>query len=194
MKKDNKGFSLVELIIGITIIVIVLGMLGASLNYIGNSQARSLANAIKTAVGQARIQTMGKYDTYLYIYKSPVDKRYYKETWKRSRSNAGGSDELIRENRELLGKEKPMVKYYIEGDTSEYELDGSHGLLIKFDRTNGKEIEEDMGSGHNDEDGNSITTGIGTGTKSVLCNQIVIYYGAKEYNVRIVPATGKVSL
>ncbi|MCR5603032.1 MAG: prepilin-type N-terminal cleavage/methylation domain-containing protein [Lachnospiraceae bacterium] len=194
MKKDNRGFSLVELIISIAIIVIVLGMLGASLNYIGNSQARSLANAIKTAVGQARIQTMGKYDTYLYIYKSSGDNRYYKETWKRSRSNVGGSDELIRENRELLGKERPMVKYYVEGDTSEHEIDGTNGLLIKFDRTNGKEIEEDMGSGHTDEDGNNITTGIGTGTKSVLCNQIVIYYGTKEYNVRIVPATGKVSL
>ncbi len=191
-KKDNRGFSLVELVIGITIMVIVLGMLGASLNYIGNSQARSLANAIKTAVGQARIQTMGKYDTYLYIYRSSADNRYYKETWKRSKS--GGSTELVRESREMLGKEKPMVKFLIEGDTTEYQLDGTHALLIKFDRTNGKEIEEDMGSGHTDEEGNPISTGIGTVTKSVKCNQIVVYYGGKEYNIRIVPATGKISL
>ncbi len=187
---------MVELIVIIAIMGIVLGMLGASLNYIGNSQARALANSIKTAVGQARVQTMGKYDTYLYIYRSPGDNRYYKETWKRS-----NQDDLQREKREMLGKNRPIVKYKIKDDSTEYTLDGTHGLLIKFDRTNGKEVEEDMSSAVSggtilkDEDGNNINTGIaGAPTKSVLCNEIVISYGALEYKVTIVPATGKVSL
>ncbi len=196
MKKiGNKGFSIVELVICIAIMGIVVGMLGASLHYIGVSQARSLANSIKTAVGQARVQTMGKYDTYLYIYRSSSDKRYYKETWKRS-----NKEDLKRENRELLGKDRPIVKYKIKGDTTEHVLDGTNGLLIKFDRTNGKEIVEDMSTAVTstdlkDQDGKYIKGGdVSSDTKSVLCNEIIISYGSKEYTVKIVPATGKVSL
>lgn len=196
MKKvGNKGFSIVELVICIAIMGIVIGMMAASLHYIGVSQARSLANSIKTAVGQARVQTMGKYDTYLYIYRSSTDKRYYKETWKRSNQN-----DLVRENRELLGKDRPMVRYKIKGDSSDHYLDGTNGLLIKFDRTNGKEIEEDMSAAVTttalkDQDGKDIKGGnASSDTKSVLCNEIIIYYGSKEYKVKIVPATGKISL
>ena len=197
MKKiSNKGFSLVELVICIAIMGIVVGMLGASLNYIGVSQARSLTNSIKTAVGQAKIQTMGKYDTYLYIYRSSGDNRYYKETWKRSNMN-----DLVRDNRELLGKDKPTVKYMVKGDSTEHVLDGTNGLLIKFDRTNGKEIEDDMSAAISDvsllkdEDGNEIKGGnAASRTKSVLCEKRTISYGTREYNISIVPATGKISL
>ena len=71
MKKcNNEGMTLVEIIIVITIMAVLVGMFFSSTNYIGVSQARALANSIKTGVGQARIQTMGKYETYLYIYKS----------------------------------------------------------------------------------------------------------------------------
>ena len=194
-KNDNKGFSLVELVIVIAIMTIVLGMLAANLNFIGNSQAKSLANSIKTAVGRARIETMGKYDTYLYIYKSSVDNKYYKEVWKRS-----DQGELKRDNRELLGKNKPTVKYHIfaEPDTTEYELDGTRGLLIKFDRTNGKEVPEKMRPDsvtYKDEEGNNITTGItGKETYSVLCDKIKVSFGTKEYEITIVPATGKIHL
>lgn len=191
-RDDNRGFSLVELIIVIAIMVIILGMLGASLNFIGNSQARSLANSIKTAIGQTRIQTMGKYDSYLYIYRDPSDDKYYKKVWKRS--NLGI---LEAEDREAIGKQKPIVKYYIEGDTStEHILDGSHGLLIKFDRTNGKEVEAILPTGtYTDENGIDIDTGIiGAEKKSVKCDKIVVSFGGKEYVITIVPATGKIHL
>ena len=195
MKKcDNRGFTLVELVICIAIMGIIIGMLVANLNYIGNSQAKSLANAIKTAVGQARIETMGKYDSFLYIYKSPTDNKYYKEVWKRS--NQG---ELKNDNRELLGKTKPTVKYRIKGETdATHELDGSMGLLIKFDRTNGKETEEKMKPDsvtYKDKDGNNITTGIaGKTTTSVMCDMIEVTFGTKKYDITIEPATGKIHL
>ena len=188
IRKDNRGLSIVELVIVIAIMAIVIGMLAASLNYIGNSQARSLANAIKTSIGQTRIQTMGKNEVFLYIYRGS-DKRYYKETWRK----AGADDTLVRENREMLGKDKPSVKYYIKDDTDEHVIDGTGGLLITFDRSNGKEIDtRGLPTGSQNSEGTEITTP--NGNKSVLCNKILVSYGSKEYVIEITPETGKIHL
>ncbi len=185
-RNDNKGFSIIELIAVIAILAIIVGMLASSLNYIGNSQAKALANAIKTAVGQTRIQTMGKYESYLYMYKGS-DGRYYKETWRKS-----GADDPVREAKELLGKDKPVVKYYVKGDATAHELDGGAGnaLFITFDRSNGKEVSgRALPAGCSDSAGNTMDT-----MSTVLCEKIVVTYGTIEYDITIVPETGKISL
>lgn len=187
-KSDNSGLTLVEIIIVIAIMGILVGFFITSTNYIGMSQARGLANTIKTAIGQARIQTMGKYDTYLYIYKSPSDGCYYKEFWKNY-----DYKQLVRDKREKIGKNRPIVKYHIQGDsdTDVTEIGSGVGLLIKFNRSNGKEVIDTMpaGSTYEDEDGNSLST-----TTSVLCDMIIVSYGSREYKIEIVPETGKISL
>lgn len=194
-KNDNNGFSLVELIIIIAIMSIVLTMLAANLNFIGNSQAKSLANAIKTAVGQVRIQTMGKYEAYLYIYRDSSDNMYYKETWLRSEDKL-----FVKSNREKIGKNKPTVKYTDSAGT-EYELNASNGLLITFDRSSGKEIAKDIkgvaGAVYKDEEGNVISdvaAYVKPSTTSVICEEIKVSFGTKEYVITIVPATGKIQL
>lgn len=199
MKKDNRGFSLVELIICIAIMTIVLGMLAANLNYIGVSQARSLANSIKTAVGQVRIQTMGKQEAFLYIYRDSTDNMYYKETWVRS-----DAKEFTRSKKEKIGKNKPTVTFTDDTGTTS-TLDADHGLLITFDRSNGKEIAKDMNAGDpeapgsslvfKDEDGATIsTTYIKPNTTSVKCTEIKVSFGTRDYVITIVPETGKIRL
>ena len=187
MRNDNnKGFSMVELIVILAIMGIIIGMLGVSTNYIGTSQARALANSIKTSIGQNKIQTMGKYESFLYIYKGS-DGKSYQETWRKS-----GADDPVRENREVLGKKKPTVAYYIKGDSTAHEIDGTAGnaLFITFDRANGKELAgKSLPAGSTDEDGNSLDT-----MSTVLCEKIIVSYGTKEYKITIVPETGKISL
>ncbi len=183
-KDDNRGFSLVELIIVIAIMAIVVGMLAGHLNYIGNSQARALANSIKTAVGQTRIQTMGKYETYLHIYKGS-DGRYYRETWKRS-----SADSWTHDKREMIGKNRPTVKYKTK-DGTVTNIDGtSNGsLLITFDRSNGKEVARTRPVGITaNEEGQPLTV------NAVECKEIKVSYGTREYVIKVEPETGKVSL
>lgn len=197
-KNDNRGLSLVELIICIAIISILVGMFISSMNYVGNSQARALANSIKTAVGQARIQTMGKYETFLYIYRNDSDKKYYKETWRKANEEG-----FVREKTELLGKNRPTVTYYVNGEPSgtSHTIEGnpSDGLLISFDRTNGKEISKSItGSSFKDSEGNNITLVTGNDksmpSTSVSCNKIEVSYGTRVYEIEIIPETGKIIL
>ena len=79
MRKDNKGFSLVEIIIVLAIMAIIAVAILAGSGYQAGTAASALADSIKTAVGETRIKTMGKQETVLYLYKDATDGKYYKQ-------------------------------------------------------------------------------------------------------------------
>ena len=85
----------------------------------------------------------------------------------------------ITENPELVGKHYPTVEYSIDG--SSYTTLDSTGIIIGFDRTNGKE--------------KIVTIDVNaTSMTSILCKSIKITGGGRTCNVKIEPATGKVTL
>lgn len=197
MKRDNKGFTLVEIIIVITIIGILMTMLIAGSGYIAGSAARTLANSIKTAIGETRIKTMGKQETALYIYKDASDKKYYKQYIVRVNGawQAPGAPEVI-------GKHHPLLKYRVVGGSDTELADGS-GILIGFDRKTGKEADPTKQENYKDLNnsfGIDSTTGkLTSGThatsfSAIVCENIEIKGGGSTYNIKIEPATGKVTL
>ncbi len=182
MKKNNRGFSLVEIMIAIAIIGVLGGVFIGGSGYIASSAARSLGNSIKTAIGETRIKTMGKQETVLYLYRDGSDRKYYKQYIYRV------NDSVTYDVPEMIGKHYPTVRYtYRDASgivTGPVDIDSltDPGLLIGFDRTSGKET--------------SITMTLPDGSvkTSVSCNNIEISGGGAVVNVEIVPATGKVSL
>ncbi len=175
MIKDNKGFSLVELIVALAIAGIILGMLAGNNALTVSQSATSLADSIKVAIGETRIKAMGKQETVLLITKDATDGRYYKQLISKV------NDNVIREEKELIGKAMPSVTFTVGGTVT--NLDSSNYILIGFDRTNGK-----LKNVNIDIDGD------GSDETSVLCTHINVSGGARNIDVKIVPATGKVSI
>ena len=174
MKQDNRGLTLVEIIVVISIIGILGGFLIGGMGYIPSSAARGLATSIKSAIGETRIKTMGKQETVLFLYKDASDGKYYKQMFYKEGSTVKS------DNAEMIGKHHPVVTYYYDdgsGETSAV-LD-STGLLIGFDRINGKEANITM-----DINGTSMT--------SKMCSKIEVKGGGTVSNIIIYPATGKV--
>lgn len=191
MRNDDKGFTIIEIVVVIAILGLLATMLIGSTSYIANSAARGLANSVKTAIGETRIKTMGKQETVLYIYRSSEDDKFYKQYIVKINDNWQKP-----EMEETIGKRNPVFRYQIKGDATIHELTPGTGIFIGFDRATGKEttvsdikVDIDGASGKLVE-----YTGGGTVYESIICENIEITGGGSMYNVKIVPATGKVTL
>lgn len=167
--KDNKGYSLVEIMVVIAIIAILLLVGITGLGFIGSANLNSCTEEIKTAVGKTRITTMGKDEAILRIYQGSDG--YYKEEI----VNPGTPSEEI-ETAEKIGKSNLTLTYTMVDDTNAFlstaTIDSTHDLRIGFDRSSGAQRE--------------LVTGAGR------CSQIDISLGSRTRSVIMVPATGKV--
>lgn len=188
MRNDDKGFTIIEIVVVIAILGILVTMLIGGTSYIASSAARGLANSVKTAIGETRIKTMGKQETALYIYRSTEDDKFYRQFIVKV-----NGDWQKPETEEMIGKKNPVLKYTITGGT-ESELTPGTGIFICFDRTTGKEAVVSDILVDVDASGKLVEDTDSTGLNSIMCEKITITGGGSVYDVVIYPATGKVTL
>ena len=79
-KTDNRGFSLVELLITIAIMVVVIGGVTAWTGVIAARSARQCAQQLQHTLAQARIDTMGKGSLKVEFYYDAARGYFVKET------------------------------------------------------------------------------------------------------------------
>ena len=178
--KDNKGYSLLELIVVIAILGIFIVSAISGLNYIFGTAVRSCANDIKSAVGATRINTMGKYETVLNIYKDTDG--IHKQEWRKEVTWTGAKTETwVSDHPDQIGKSYVDVTYTTEGGTTG-TLD-ANGIWIGFDRGSGKERDVDAVT--------TLPPGK-TGVADIFTD--ITASGVVTVRVVIVPATGKIYL
>ncbi len=180
MRDDNRGFSLVEIIIVLAILGVLTGFFITGLGYIFGTAAKSCANGIKTAVGSTRITTMGKEEAVLRIYRDPSKGAYFKQLW----VDDTVAPEPYGETPEQIGKSYLEIVYWLKDENESlpgHTLGGPAELLIGFDRSSGAEA--------------AITMKInGVDMTSEIVKRIEVTGGGRTYTVGISPATGKVYL
>ena len=177
MWKNNKGYSLVELIIVIAIMALLTGTAFFSISMIFSAGANACANSMKEALAENKVIAMGKSEAKLEIYRGDDECVYVIQWMKQKKSDAWIPKETDEEGNavpEKIGNSRVAVTYRAK--------DGSMGLL----KNAGDSIElcYDRGSGSFSDKSEGC----------ILCETIWVKGGSRSYKLTLVELTGKVTV
>lgn len=128
IKNDEKGFSLVELIVVIAIVTILATVSAIGISAISSKPAEQASQALKTLISQNRTSSLGKYDAMLNISNDGVTvKGNYSYT-------LNGTDWLDPKETIICQKNVTVEVSY---DGTNYTALDAAGVSIKFDRSSG---------------------------------------------------------
>lgn len=134
--KNNKGFSLVELIVVIALIAVLSGLVAISASAVLGTQVKAATKNIETEIKKARNLTMGKDRVVLKLYKA--DDGYY--------ADIIPNDDASKAVTKKVGKQKVTVEYSYSTDGSDLKTLDSNGVVIEFDRSSGEVKKDDDGN------------------------------------------------
>ena len=171
MKKNNEGFSIVELVVVIALLSIFLGIFVSNIGVITGYTAKECYKKISSAITANKIETLGKAtttgDVYLEIYVDSTDKLLYART-----VTKGNTANPEYKNVEKLAKKNNVkISYVVKPDPTSSvtnPVSEGHPLKICFNRATGA-IESPAN-----------------------LSMIVVKAGTYTYKIDIVAATGKV--
>ena len=165
MRNNNKGFSLVELIIVVALIALFTGIAGYGMSLSSGKAADECARKLASSIQRARTSSMGKNETNIKIWKN-ADGVWVQETVILADKDTGGAGETVVHDAVKVG-EKNLSVLFQGGD-----LPDVPGVTFKFDRSSGALREHDSDS-------------------ELL---FTIAKSSNTKKVKIVPLTGKVTV
>lgn len=162
IKQNNKGFSLVELIVVIAIGVILASAITISLSSVLGVAVKQCARNIESVLNKTRVSTMGKDSVVVELYKDSSDGAYYYKV------TTNGTDTETKK----IGRSSLEISYSMEQDYSSVKsLTGSDAISIEFDRGSGVEKTDANGK---------------------CCSRIWIKKGSTQKVITIYKETGKI--
>lgn len=141
-KNNNRGFSLVELIVVVAIGAILIGASILSIASISGTAAKQCARNIESILNKTRVTTMGKDTAVIELYKDLSDGAYYYTvTVKNGKVDKNGNGETTAETKKI-GRSNLEIRYSADVSTTfnnASKLDVSNPIKIEFDRSSGAE-------------------------------------------------------
>lgn len=166
-KKNNAGFSLVELMIVVAIISVLIGVITITYSIVGKANAKSYATTLKQAIASARSDTMGRVqNTYELIITGNADGTVDVQI------GQGGS-------RQRIGDSKTPVELFSDG--AAVSIIPGRIFRMKFSKSDGHVTYMHF-------DGGAIDAFVSPGELHIQCGQT----SGKHYTVHVVKQTGKV--
>jgi type II secretory pathway pseudopilin PulG len=127
MKKNNKGFSLVELIVIIALMAVLTTSIITYIGMVGDAQAKKCANGLSSGLSQTKVCAMSRSKASITVYGD--DTGVYIKT---VQGNA--------ERTEKIGKDGVKVEFRTIRDSDVFTPVGTtldSGVKIEFDRASG---------------------------------------------------------
>lgn len=190
MKKKNRGFTLVEMVVIISIFVLLLGIMVPSLNSILGFRVQRAANSIASALDKTKIEASNRLVGEMMLERRE-DGYYISYIIDRGKVNGKENIKWNEDEEKLLPK--TSIIYKVEGGNEAREMTVGESLIITYDRATGaflplqsqnetywnKDIFQEL------RDGKSIFTG------GVYCNQIIVSGGGRTRIINLLKDTGK---
>ncbi|MDE6674157.1 MAG: type II secretion system GspH family protein [Acetatifactor sp.] len=141
-KKDNRGMSLVEIILVIALMIVVAGVTGYGVSMIGQKPVEECARKVEIALNQNRTNSMGKQDAYLEFYMTDDDRVAFQECWKSVRDS---DDSVVHRGTEaVIGATDVKLRFVYKdaaGDETVVNMGTDH-IKVSFKRDSGSLVEE----------------------------------------------------
>lgn len=173
--KNNKGFSLLELIVVIAILAILSAIVtGAVMNRAG-WKVKKASELLDTVIGETKTEAMSKSRASLTIFKESSGDYYIQITGK---------------EKEKLGDGNMTISYTVEGAAVETVIEPSSPLQFSFSRSSGA-FTPIIDGKNPDGSWRYRTEGTGESAAMVYCNGIMIKSGSHSRKLGLVKDTGK---
>ncbi|MDD2970348.1 MAG: prepilin-type N-terminal cleavage/methylation domain-containing protein [Lachnospiraceae bacterium] len=182
--KNNKGYSLIELIVVIFIMSIMIVLVSLGLRSIFSLDAKECAYDLNACLKETKADALSKDYQELKLYKNAAGEVYADFVvyhYQEDASHPGQfAPDLASEVKKsvLIGKQSVTVKFYFSDGTNISLDPATHSVALGFNRSSGsftKAKIDDIQS-------------------TAYCNLIEVSRGSKTYSIKLSPATGNHSV
>lgn len=184
MRDNNRGYSLVELIVVIAILAIVAGTLTVILPMNG-PKVKECATTIEGALKETRTDVLSRESAYMTLGMDASGKKYEISISGKNKVYVGDSGTTIRVYYQMEDGTVPSTNYF--------DIDTGHQLILSYNRASG--AFRPMISTVNGDGSVTYVECTESGvTQNCYCTKIEVSRGSKTMNVNLVRDTGKAYL
>lgn len=173
--KNNKGFSLLELIVVIAILAILSGIVITAMMNTGSFKVKKATELLKVSIGETKIEAMSKNMASLTILRDTSGTYYIQR-------GEGEKEKLVKGN--------VTISYTEEGSGIETPVESGHPLQFSFSRSSGA-FTPIIDSINADGSYQYRTVNSGGTSEVVYCSSIIINCGSRSNRIMLVKDTGK---
>jgi prepilin-type N-terminal cleavage/methylation domain-containing protein len=182
--KNNRGYTVIELVVVVAIMAVLLGVFAVGFNSLSNQKTRTASKKVFNTLGSAQTFAMSKGNTYygvIYEDKKIMVCVFYKANDETDYQIVQSAE--INNTVEVSFKNTSGNRYYI-GDSSRSDATTTYcsGVIIPIDRSTGQFKSAYFYSGNQKAP---------QGSEAGTCSNIYVGTGNKENDIVLVALTGK---